>query len=384
VASTDYYEILGVPKNADENEIKKAYRKLAIKYHPDKNPGNSEAEAKFKEVSGAYDVLSNPQKRAQFDQFGHVGGMGGGGGGGSWGGFGGAGIDLEEALRTFMGEFGSGGSIFDEIFGGGSRKRSRSGMPGSDLRYDIEITFEESSKITKKEVNLTRQLTCDSCSGTGAQKGESRSTCSQCGGSGSINQTQGFFSIRRTCNKCNGEGTMVKNPCSACRGKGRLEKAKKLLITIPAGVSDGMQLKIPGEGEAGLRGGAAGDLYVVIHVARHLLFEREDDDILSEVPISFPEAAMGAEITVPLIDGKVKLKIPEGTQSGRVFRLKGKGMPNVHGNEKGDMLIRVVVETPTNLSARAKELLTEFAKATGLEVHPQATSFFENMKKLFN
>lgn len=381
MASKDYYDILGVPRNVDENELKKAYRKLAIKYHPDKNPGNTEAEAKFKEVSEAYEILSNPQKRSQYDQFGHVGNMGGGGGG--FGGFGGAGIDLEEALRTFMGEFGGGGSIFDEIFGGGSHRRSKSGRPGADLRYDLEISFEESSKLTKKEIEVTRLLTCEDCEGSGAKKGESRNSCPLCGGSGSIRQTQGFFSISRTCHKCNGEGSIVKNPCSACRGKGRLEKQKKITVSIPAGVEDGMQLKLSGEGEAGVRGGMPGDLYIVIHVDKHPLFERQNDDILSEVPISFPEAALGAEIMVPTISGKIKMKIPEGTQNGAVFKLKGKGMPNIQGYDKGDHLVKIIVETPTNLKAKAKELLMEFAKITGSEVNPQSASFFEKVKKIF-
>ena len=377
----DYYQILEVSRTADDNEIKKAYRKLAIKYHPDKNPGNPEAEAKFKEVSEAYEILSNPQKRAQYDQFGTVGGMGGGG---QWGGFGaGAGIDLEEALRTFMGEFGGGGSIFDEIFGGGNRRRSRGGQPGADLRYDLEITFEESAKSTKKEIDLTRLLTCETCDGSGAEKGESRTTCPLCGGTGNIRQTQGFFSISRTCHKCGGEGSIVKNPCKTCRGKGRVEKKKKITVTIPAGIADGMQLKVGGEGEAGVRGGPPGDLFIFIHILKHAFFERQDDDILSEVPISFPEAALGGEIIVPTIDGKVKLKIPEGTQNGRIFKLKGKGMPNIHGYERGDHLVKILVETPTNLSSKAKELLVEFQKLGGAAVNPQSTSFFEKVKKLF-
>jgi molecular chaperone DnaJ len=379
----DYYEVLGISRDASETAIKKAYRKLALKYHPDKNQGNPEAEKHFKEASEAYEVLSNPQKKAQYDRFGHVGGMGGA----DWGGgFGGAGIDLEEALRTFMGEFGSGGSIFDEIFGGGAfRRRGRSGSkPGSDLRYDLEIEFEETASTAKKTIELTRLLACDSCNGMGTAGGESVSVCPSCGGSGSIRQTQGFFSISRPCPKCRGEGTYVRNPCKTCQGSGKTEQSRKLTLTIPAGVSDGMQLKLGAEGDAGFRGGPAGDLFVVIHVKKHPFFERQDDDVLCEATISFPLAALGGEIVVPTIEGKVKLKIPEGTQNGRVFRLKHKGIPNIHGYGRGDQLVRIRVETPTRLNQRARELLSEFGKVTGTEVHPQSSSFLDRVKKFLN
>ncbi len=381
MAKKDYYEILGVPRNANDNEIKKAYRKLAIKFHPDKNQGNPDAEAKFKEASEAYEILSNPQKRAQYDQFGHVGGAGDAGWGGGFSG--GAGIDLEEALRTFMGEFGSGGSIFDEIFGGSGRRKSKSSKPGSDLRYDLELTLEDTCKTTKKEIELNRLLTCSDCSGNGTKDSDSRTTCGTCGGSGNIRQTQGFFSMSRTCPRCNGEGSIIKNPCTSCKGRGRKESTKKITITIPAGVSDGIQLKVGGEGEAGIRGGRPGDLYVFIHVKKHQFFERQDDDIICEVPISFPVAALGGEVYVPTISGKVKLKIPEGTQNGRIFRLKERGIPNIHGYGTGDQLVKIIVETPTNLNAKARDLLSEFAKVTGSEVHPQSNSFLDKVKQLF-
>lgn len=376
MAQRDYYEVLGVSKNASDNEIKKAYRKLAIKYHPDKNQGNPDAEAKFKEISEAYDVLNNPQKRSQFDQFGFSGGPGSRGG---WG-FSGSGVDLEDALRTFMGEFGSGGSIFDEIFGSGSRQKSKGSYPGSNLRYDLEISFENSAHGIRKEIELTRLLTCDSCNGNGTKDQSGRTTCGACGGSGSIRQTQGFFSISRACPRCNGDGSIVKNPCKSCQGRGRKEKIKKVTLNIPEGVSTGTQLKIYGEGESGLRGGPPGDLYVVIHVASHPIFQRHEDDVLCEVPIPFTQATLGGEITVPTIDGKVKLKIPEGTQTGRTFRLKGKGISNIHGYGRGDQLVKAVIETPTRLNARAKEILNEFAEITGAEVHPKAFSFFEKVK----
>jgi len=388
LSKRDYYEVLGVSKSASDSELKKAYRKLAMKYHPDKNQGNKEAETKFKEASEAYDILSNSQKKAQYDQFGHAG-MGGGGFGGGFNGFGGGGIDLEEALRTFMGEFGGGGggggSIFDDFFGGGSSRRYPKGAKkGSDLRYDLEISFEESASKAKKEIKLTRLLTCEKCSGSGAASGDARSTCGTCGGSGNVRQTQGFFSISRTCPRCNGDGSIVKNPCSSCKGRGRKETTKTVTLTIPAGIANGMQMKVGGEGEAGIRSGPDGDLYVVIHVKDHPFFERNNNDILCEVPISFPVAALGGEVLVPTLHAKVKLKIPAGTQNGRVFRLKEKGMPDIHGYGYGDQLVKIIVETPTNLNQRSKELLNEFAEVTGDEVHPKSSSFLGKVKSFLN
>jgi molecular chaperone DnaJ len=372
----DYYEILGVSRDTSEADIKKAYRKLAIQYHPDKNPGNPSAEAHFKEVTEAYEILSNPQKRAQYDQFGHAGAqMGGFEGAGGFGG-----IDLEEALRTFMGEFG-GGSIFDEFFGGG-RSSSGRGQPGASLRYDLDISFEESARGCKKEIEVPRLRACEFCNGSGSKDGN-RKTCTTCGGKGSIRQAQLFLTISRSCPRCHGEGTMVSSPCPNCGGGGRKEKKQKLSLTIPAGISDGAQMKLSGEGEDGIRGARPGDLYVVIHVDKHPFFERHDDDVLCEVPISFVVATLGGEIEVPTIDGKVKLKIPEGTQTGKAFKLRGKGMPSIRGHSTGDLVVRVIVETPTHLSSRAKELLIEFSKVSGLDVHPKSRSFMDNVKDFF-
>jgi molecular chaperone DnaJ len=373
MSKRDYYEILGVSRDSSEIDIKKAYRKLAIKYHPDKNPGDPAAEASFKEVTEAYEILSTPQKRAQYDQFGHSGPMGFEG----MQGFGG--IDLEEALRTFMGEFG-GGSIFDEFFGGGDKRSSGRGQSGDSLRYDLEISFEESAKGVKKEVEISRLKVCDLCQGSGSKDGIRR-PCGTCGGKGTVRQAQLFISISRTCPRCQGEGTVVSSPCSGCSGHGRKEKKQKIILTIPAGMPNGGQLKLSGEGEDGTRGGRPGDLYVVVHVLKHPFFERNNDDILCEVPVSFPVAALGGEIEVPTIDGKVKLKIPEGTQTGKLFKLKGKGMPNVRGYGIGDLLVKVVLETPSHLNSKAKELLVQFAQESGLDVHPRSRSFMDKVKE---
>ncbi len=384
MSKRDYYEILGVSKTVDQDELKKAYRKLAIKYHPDKNPGDSTAEAKFKEISEAYEVLSDTGKRARYDQYGHAAsGFGGGSG------FASEGIDLEEALRTFMGEFGSGGgSIFDEFFGGSQRRRGgrkSEGQDGASLRYDLEISFEESIQGAKKEVELQKLTACDICKGSGATEGAKRSTCGTCGGSGVVQHSQGFFSVSRTCSRCGGEGSIVSNPCKTCNGHGRKQKHKKINLTIPAGVSDGVQLRMSGEGEDGARGGQSGDLYIVIHVKKHAFFERDGDDILCVVPISFPLAALGGEILVPTIDGKVKLKIPEGTPTGKVFRLKGKGAPQMRGYGTGDQRVIVVLETPTRLSKKAQELLSDFAKETGIDVAPhKSNSFLDKVKEFLN
>ena len=381
----DYYEILGVNKNASADELKKAYRTLAFKYHPDKNAGNKEAEEQFKEATEAYEVLSDTQKKAQYDQFGHDAFKyaGAGGGGGDSYGFSG-GIDLEEALRAFRENF-EGGSIFDNIFGGGdmfggsTRQRVHRGR---DLELSMEISFEEAAFGTKRTVKLARHESCDVCDGSGAKPGTSRIRCDQCGGSGKVTTANGFFSVSRGCPQCEGEGEIIKTPCKNCRGDGRIRREKKLEIKIPAGIESGVRLRISGEGELPKGGGQRGNLYALIYVKEHEIFHREGNHIICEVPITFPQAALGDEISVPTLEGKVKMKVPAGTQSGKIFRLRGKGIHDVHGYGKGDELIRIIIETPTKLSAKEKQLLKEFGKEEGSNT-PGVRMFMEKVKRLF-
>ncbi len=376
----DYYEVLGVSKDMSDDAIKKAYRKLALKYHPDRNPGNTEAEEKFKEASEAYEVLSTPEKRQQYDQFGHEGMSSQFGPGGfKWENFSHAG-DFGDIFESIFGGGGGGGG-FSDIFGGGGRRQT--GVSGSDLRFDLEIEFEEAANGVSKTIKIPRMETCETCNGSGAKAGSERQTCAHCQGSGQIRASQGFFSISRTCAHCSGLGTVVKNPCSGCRGQGRANKTSKVSIKIPAGVHHGMRLRVTGEGEGGAFGGDRGDLYVVIHVKPHALFERQEDDIICEVPISFPLATLGGEVDVPTLSGKVKLKVPSGTQSGKVFRLRGKGVRNVQGYGNGDQLIRIVVETPTKLNGEQKELLQQFAEKGGEKIQPMCHSFLQQAKKFF-
>ncbi len=365
----DYYEILGVNQNASEAEIKKAYRKLAIQFHPDKNPGDKQAEAQFKELSEAYAVLSDPQKRATYDQFGHAGMEGGGFSGG---GFDFGGTPFEDLF----------GDIFGDVFGGGRRSRSR-GQRGDDLRFNLGIKFEEAAFGAEKKVQVPRMEQCESCGGTGAEEGTSPVTCPTCNGMGQVRFQQGFFSLTRPCPDCQGQGQIIENPCRPCRGTGRTQMTRTLSIKIPAGVESGTRLKLAGEGELGLRGGPPGDLYVVIDVEPHPIFEREGVDVLCEVPIAFVQAALGAEIEVPTLDGKVDLKIPAGTQSNKVFKLSGKGIPALQGYGRGDQLVVIRVEVPTKMTARQKELLEEFAQECGDEVNPENQGFFDKVKELF-
>ncbi|MFZ5445483.1 MAG: molecular chaperone DnaJ [Myxococcota bacterium] len=360
----DYYEVLGVERNADADALKKAFRKLAMQYHPDRNPGDKEAEEKFKEASEAYEVLSDPERRARFDRFGHQGVEGFGGG---------AGFNNVNINDIF-------GEIFGDIFGGGRGRRAARNR-GADLRYNLELTFEEAAFGTEVSVKIPRPKRCNSCDGTGSKSKQQRQ-CPTCGGAGEVRFTQGFFAVARTCNQCGGSGQVVADPCKDCRGVGKVESVSELSVKIPAGVDTGTRVRLAGEGEPGENGGPSGDLYVVVHVKEHPLFHREEYEVFCEVPISFVQAALGAQLEVPTLDGMVKMKVPEGTQSGKIFRLKGKGIPHLQGNDRGDQHVRVVVETPQNLSHKQRELLMKFAEASGEDVNPQSKSFFAKVKEL--
>jgi molecular chaperone DnaJ len=369
----DYYDVLGVARGASDDDIKKAYRRLAIQYHPDRNPGDREAEEKFKEANEAYQVISDPDKRAQYDRFGHAAFQGPQGGGG-FGGF-----DFSQGFEDVFSD------IFGDFFGTGrGRSRARS-RRGDDLRYDLEIDFEDAHRGAERVIKVARLSQCEACNGTRTASGAAgQRTCPNCRGTGQVRTQQGFFSISTTCAQCRGEGSIISDPCTKCQGQGRVRKLQSLSVRIPPGVDNGSRLKLRGEGEAGFGGGPSGDLYVVIHVREHAIFARQDNDVIVEVPISFPQAALGAEIEVPTLDGKVKFKIPSGTQSGKVFRLKGKGFSDLHGYGRGDELVKIMVETPKRLSARQRELLEEFAKISGEDVnHPMAKGFVDKLREMF-
>lgn len=369
----DYYQILGVNKTASADELKKAYRKLALKYHPDKNPGDKAAEEKFKEVSQAYEVLSDPQKRSQYDQFGHeaytssgAGRPGGGGGGGSY----------QDPFDLFSQMFGGGGGGgFEEFFGGGRRRNPNGPQDGADLRYDLEIDFEDAVYGTDTKLTIPRLTTCDNCSGSGAEPGSGKSRCVRCGGSGQITASNGFFSVRQPCPACGGRGEVIEKPCRKCRGEGRVRVEKTLQLHIPPGVDTGSRLRVSGEGESGVRGGAPGDLYVFIHVRPHAVFVREGNDLLCEMPIPYQVAVAGGVVEVPTISGPAKMKVPEGTQSGTRLRLKGKGVPALRGGARGDLHIRVYVEVPSGLNAEQKALLEKFEQALKPGNYPQRAAF---------
>lgn len=370
MSKRDFYEVLGVERGATEAEIKKAYRRLAMKYHPDRNPDDKDADDKFKEATEAYEVLSDAQKRQAYDQFGHAGvdpQMGGGGG------FGGS---------NFSDIF---GDVFSDFFGGAAGGRGRGGpQRGSDLRYTIEISLEEAVRGTTVEIRVPTLAECKSCNGSGAKKGTSATTCSTCNGAGQIRMQQGFFAVQQTCPRCHGSGQTIPNPCSDCRGQGRVEESKTLSVKVPAGVDTGDRIRLTGEGESGSQGGPAGDLYVVVTVRQHDIFERDGRNLHCEVPINMVVATLGGELEVPTLDGRVKLKIPEGTQTGKLFRLRGKGVTPVRGGGVGDLICRVVVETPVSLSKRQRELLEELRETLEDAEHsPRATGWFDGMKRFF-
>ena len=368
MAQRDYYEVLGVKKGSGEAEIKKAYKRLAMKYHPDRNAGDkASAEKKFKEVRKAYDIISDPQKRSAYDQFGHAGveqqGAGGFGGG-----------------NPFGAGSGGFGDIFGDIFGGGNTKPDNR---GPDLRYDLEIDLKQAAKGDTVKIRVPKNDTCDTCSGTGAKPGTKVKTCGNCHGSGQIQMQQGFFAIQRPCNQCNGTGEKIDSPCRTCGGQGIVRKQKTLSVKIPAGVDTGNRIRLSNEGEAGLRGGPSGDLYVQIHIKDHQIFQREGNDLYCEVPIDFATASLGGSIEVPTLDGKLKINIPSGTQTAKLFRLRGKGMPAMRYNGSGDLLCQVKLETPVNLNSKQKQLLKDFSSSCNAKQHPESNSFFGKMKSFF-
>ena len=370
MSKRDYYEVLGVDKGVSEKDLKKAYRRVAMKFHPDRNPDNQEAEEKFKEASEAYEILSDSQKRAAYDQYGHAGvdpqsGMGGGAG-----------------FNNFSDIF---GDVFGDIFGGGGG-RSRGGpQRGSDLQYTLQVSLEQAVKGTTAKIRVPTLVNCKPCNGSGAKPGSKPTQCSTCGGVGQVRMQQGFFSVQQTCPTCQGSGTIISDPCTSCRGQGRLEETKTLSVKVPPGVDTGDRIRLSGEGEAGPSGGPAGDLYVQIAVKAHDIFERDGANLYCEVPVNFTDAVLGGELEVPTLDGRVKLKIPAETQTGKLFRLRGKGVTPVRSSSTGDLMCRVVVETPVNLSSKQKELLKEFqASLEGKKHSPRQSSWFEGMKDFFS
>jgi molecular chaperone DnaJ len=374
MAKTDYYELLGVDRGTDEKELKSAFRKMAMKYHPDRNPNDPTAEIKFKEIGEAYEVLKDPQKRGAYDQYGHAafeqGGPGGMGGGA---GFGGGGFsDIFEDL-------------FGEMMGGRGRRSSGGRERGADLRYNMEITLEEAFEGKAAKISVPTAMSCEACTGSGSKPGSSPKTCATCAGSGRVRAAQGFFSIERTCPQCQGKGEVISDPCSTCRGQGRVTKERSLEVNIPAGIEDGVRIRLGGEGEAGARGGPSGDLYIFISIKPHQFFQRDGADLYCRIPISMVTAALGGQFEVTTLDEtKSRVKVPEGTQTGKQFRLKTKGMPVMRTSNFGDLYIQVVTETPQKLTKRQRELLEEFEELSSDQNHPESTGFFSKMKSFLD
>ncbi len=371
MSKRDYYEILGVSKDTDSKDVKKAYRRVAMKFHPDRNPDDPKAEEKFKEATEAYDVLMDEEKREAYNRYGHAGvdaSMGGGAGNGN-----------------FSDVF---GDVFGDIFGGGGGGRGRGGpQRGSDLRYTLDISLEDAVKGTTVEIRVPTLASCDTCDGSGARKGSSPTTCGTCGGAGQVRMQQGFFQVQQTCPTCRGKGKSISDPCGSCHGQGRVERTKTLSVKVPPGVDTGDRIRLSGEGEAGPDGGPPGDLFVQMSVAQHAIFERDGKNLYCEVPITFADAALGGELEVPTLDGRVKLKIPPGTQTGKLFRLRGKGVKQVRGGTVGDLLCRAAVETPVNLNKRQKELFKELQESLGeggKSQSPRQSSWFEGVKSFFD
>jgi molecular chaperone DnaJ len=370
----DYYEVLGVGRDASGDEVKRSYRKLAVKYHPDKNPDDPQAEEKFKELGEAYDVLMDEEKRAAYDRFGHAAFAQGGGGFGRGG--------FHDPFDIFREVFGGGGGIFETFFGG-TAGTEQDRQRGADLRYDMQITLEEAAAGVEKEIEVRKLEPCDKCNGTGAESGSRTINCPTCGGRGQVISSRGFFQVSQTCPRCRGVGQIIEKPCRQCDGEGRVEKAARIKLKIPAGIASGSRLRSSRNGEAGIRGGPQGDLYVVIHVKEHKIFQREEDNLYCEVPISFTVAALGGDVDVPTLEGKASVKVPAGTQSGQMFKLRGKGIAHVNGRERGDLLARVIVEVPSRLNAEQRQKLEEFANLCGEDNAPMRKSFFERAKEFF-
>jgi len=373
MAKRDYYEVLGVDKGASADQIKSAYRKQAIKHHPDKNKGDKSAEDKFKEASEAYHVLSNSERKQNYDNFGHAAFENGGGGRGGFGNF-----DFSNHFSDIFEDF------FGEGFGSGGRRSKRSNNRGSDLRYDLSITLEEAYTGKKQDIKFSTSEKCDTCSGSGSKPGHDAGSCSMCGGHGQVRSSQGFFTVQQTCPQCSGSGEMITNPCGSCGGQGKKQASKRLSVTIPKGVDDGTRIRLAGKGEAGSRGASNGDLYLFINVYSHDLFKRSDENLFFECPISIADAALGASIEIPTIDGgKAKIKIPSGTQSGKQFRLKGKGMPYMRGSGTGDLYVQVNTEVPVSLNKEQKELLEKFREIENEKSNPSIKKFFQKAKSFW-